>query len=509
MAGAVVRLGPLAEGHRLGRVGESTQMVNEREGRSGPWATQAGWIFGDQVLSSGTNMMALLVVARAGGAAYLGSVGMATVPCMVMLVLLRSAVTQPYLIAAARVTERRQRLVAQMMAGATVAFALVASVFLLLAGVVIGSDTETGGATMVVALVLPAVLTQDFARYVAIGERCPQWAFFADFSWAAVQAGLLVLLVSHGRLTAATSLLAWGAGASVGALVGYGRFRLRPLPWQGAQDWWRSQRHLGGWLMTAQATAVAGQQLLLLSITVTLGRAATGGYLGVLTLMRPIGVVLMAVEVQAFALMARRAAVRGGRGVRSVGLWTAGAAIGVTLGYGLAILFRSEQILVTVFGPSFAEYSDLLPPVVVGLVAIAPTLGSMMGLRVVGKPRAVATSQFVFEITRNGLLVAGIMFAGLVAGLWGVALASGVFTVVTWVWFNRTNQRGDEQHASMADLRMVKASEASVHVASSAADDPAAQRGVAQGRPGRWRSQTADRSATAASGQADVVRSRT
>src|SRR5262249_42290769 len=112
----------------------------------------------------------------------------------------------------------------------------------LIAGVLIGGTT--GLAFVALGLMTPGLLLQDSWRYAFFAAGRGHQAFVNDTVWALVEVPLLVALKMTGHANVFWFIVAWGAGAYVGAVLGM--FQARVVPHLvGATLWLISHRDLG------------------------------------------------------------------------------------------------------------------------------------------------------------------------------------------------------------------------------------------------------------------------
>jgi hypothetical protein len=92
---------------------------------------------------------------------------------------------------------------------------------------------------------MPSLLVQDTARYFAFSLLKPGVALTSDLAWALVQGGMTIALLVTGSKNVSWIIVAWGAGASAGAIVGCWRCGLVPIG--SALTWLHSTKRYSGW----------------------------------------------------------------------------------------------------------------------------------------------------------------------------------------------------------------------------------------------------------------------
>ncbi|MBA2529681.1 MAG: hypothetical protein H0V19_06900, partial [Euzebyales bacterium] len=237
---------------------------------------QGGWALADQMLSSGTNFLAAIVVARLLGPAEYGSYALAFAAWVVVMALTRSMLVQPYIVSGAELEGSQWRDHTRLALGCVLMAGVLAGVVLVAIGAAVGFDS-TGRALATLGVFLAGVLVQDFWRYAAFTSRRPELAFFNDGIWAGVLIVVLFVLWRTDSLTAATAVAAWSGGAVAGAVWGVRQFQLLPVLDRRCLSWARKLARLAGWFGAANVVGQAGTQAALLIIAGTAGRAAVGG----------------------------------------------------------------------------------------------------------------------------------------------------------------------------------------------------------------------------------------
>ena len=170
----------------------------------------------DQVLSSGTGLLLIVLVARNADAATLGALSVALLVNGFFLGVVRGGVCEVVLL---RCRARPSRVAADLRNGLFLAIGagLIVAVVLLGAGAVLGG--ELGAFVSVVAVAAPFVYSQDLLRYVAYGRGRIDQAIALDGTWFGVQLVVSVALVATGGATPVRLAVAWAAGAAVAAVA--------------------------------------------------------------------------------------------------------------------------------------------------------------------------------------------------------------------------------------------------------------------------------------------------
>jgi hypothetical protein len=199
---------------------------------------RAGGAVADQVLSSGTQFLLIVLVARRADPTTFGAISVALLVHGFLLGVVRAAIAEVALLRCqAQPSESRRE--ARVGLFLTLSAGGMAGVGLLCVGLAVGG--EVGHYLQLVALAAPAVYAQDVLRYVAYGSGRIGLAIAVDGIWMGVQVVLSVVLIAAGQATPSLLILAWIAGAVACASAGALLLRLSPRP-VALGRWWAQER---------------------------------------------------------------------------------------------------------------------------------------------------------------------------------------------------------------------------------------------------------------------------
>ena len=378
-----------------------------------------GWTGVDQLLSSVSNVVVSLAVARAAGVDGLGAYSVAFALSIVVLGFQRALVSEPLLaIAVARQEDDHPR----HGLGAIAYLALGSATALLLAGILTGRRE-----LLALAAVLPLVCLQDAYRYVLFRRRKAHLAAGSDAVW--VLASIAAWPIITSEATATVAVTAWGVGAGLSALFGAWAARATPALGRGAIRWWsREARPLGGFLaLTSIVYAVAGQ-VTILGLAAVLGEGALGELRAAQILFGPIALATTAIS---FFALPRLAAIRESLSLRMGGLVAIGSAGMVALC--VIVLFLAAPLLFPIlYGGGFEARPALLAPLaiqmIVGALAMGPIL--LLKARMTGKP--LAGTRIITTLIGVPLVLAMAAAQGLVAAVWAMLGQAAIYVWLVW-----------------------------------------------------------------------------
>jgi O-antigen/teichoic acid export membrane protein len=390
-----------------------------RGARVRSYARSFAWSGVDQALSSLSNVVIAVAIARAGGTAGLGRFSVAFACYLLVLSFNRQLVAEPLLslrwhpIAANTLHEAPAL-------GASVLYLSVASL------AVLGIGVATGRIELVVlAPLLPGVCIQDLERYIAFRRQQHRLPATLDGLWVVFSALFCYWVLRSGSPVVAVA--AWGLAGGISAIYGAIRLRLVPTRPSVSIRWWRREaKHLGGFLTLASVAYMAGAQGVLLGIAATIGVEALGQLREAQILLGPAALGATAFSFFALPRLIRREGeiTSGNTGLMSV----AAATIAVTACGGSILL--APLVARLIFGHSTAVALALLVPLSLQLVFEAAAAGFSLPLQATQRGAGIA----VARAASVALGVPGVIWAASVGGIvlagWALAGQAGIYVLV-------------------------------------------------------------------------------
>lgn len=384
-----------------------------------PAVRRSAWVVVDQGVSSLGNFVAAILVARAVSDRLFGAFSAAFLVYTFVVSLSRGLVSQPLSIRASAKVKQHDDVAAA--AGAALVCGAVAGLVVLLAGVVIGGPA--GQALMVTGLLLPALVLQDTWRYALFTLGHPERAAANDLVWLGAQMALILLVLGLDGDSVPLLTAAWAGGAVVAAVVGVQQAAALPAVGQARAY---LTRHLAlGWRFAGEAVLGNGTfQLTMLVIGAALGAAAIGALRGGAVLFGPLNVALFALGSGGIAEGSRLLA-RAPSRVLPVLSAVSGVLVILSLAWGALLLAIPDSLGREVLGETWPGARELVVAYAVTTAGLAVVIGATLALQIV----AAAS-----ESLRLALIMAGVAFAGGVAGalLWGAPGAVWGFAVGAW-----------------------------------------------------------------------------
>ncbi len=381
----------------------------------------------DQLVSSASNFIVGVLIARAGGADALGAFGIAFLIWLVVVGTNRALVTEPMTVGGSLDSENaelREGLLASLTLGVGGA-GLVA-----VAGSVMGLAGLNPVSTLALAPWIPSLLVQDYCRLMAFRLRRPDRALISDVVFAVVQGtatlGLFVLHVG----SVSAFLATWGIGATAGALVGLGQVHVRVTGRGGIAHlralWPRSR-----WFLAEFGTAFLSNQGYLFLLPVLLGTAGFGVYRAGASFIGPVIVIFLVGGNVGLPECVRRLRQHGMPGLAAYTLRLTAAVVALTALYcGIAAILAVPMLRLT-YGEKFTGAAVITQLVAVDYIISAVGFGFGVALKAAGQMRqlwALRAASAIVSLT--GIIVLtnsfGLTGAGLAAVVAGAAYTVGV-----------------------------------------------------------------------------------
>ena len=388
------------------------------------------WGVADQGISSMTNFLLSAFVARTLGAEQFGAFSLAYVTYGFAINASRGLAVEPLLIRFSGTSVPTWRRAA---AGAT-GTALVVGVaggILGLATALLFRDTTTGQAFLALGLTLPGLLLQDCWRYAFFALGKGYHAFINDSVWAAVQIPLLIALKLTGHANVFWFVLAWGASAGAGAVLGSVQAGVLPSLTASAQ-WLARHRDLGPRYLAENTGSNAGDTLRSYTTTSILGLTAVGDIQAANVLLGPFKIILFGVgmiTIPEGAGLLRRSP-------RKLAPFCAVVSVGLTV---MALLWAAVLLVAMPHGLGHlmlgnlwhAAYPLVLPTTIFTAAGCAAA-GSSLGLHALGAARRSLRVVLLTSLLVIASAVIGALLWGKAGTLYCAAAASWAGTVMSW-----------------------------------------------------------------------------
>jgi O-antigen/teichoic acid export membrane protein len=382
----------------------------------------------DQVLSSGTQLLLIVLVARNADPTTFGAVSVALIVHGLLMGLVRAGVGEIVLL---RCRANLSAVRREACSGLFVALlaGVVSALCLAVVGVAVGG--EVGPFLLLMALAAPFVYMQDVLRSVAYGEGRVDQAVLVDGVWVVVQVGVSAVLLVAGDVTPTGLVLAWVLGAAVAALtVGpYRRMWPRPVA---VRRWWAEERARSSGFIADFLVSNGMWQAAFLLLGVVMPLDELGALRVAIVSVSPLANLMAGVRSLVLANLAglRDRPALALRRAAQVGACLAAAGTA----YGIALVLLPDSWGAELFGETWAEAATFVGIVAVSEVVRLPTFAAIDLVKVLGAPLDLVRTR----LTSSTGVVTGLLIGGIVGGPPGAAVGTTIgYTLSGVVWWRR------------------------------------------------------------------------
>ena len=391
-------------------------------------ARRLTWGLGDQAVSSMTNFVVGVFVARELGVAAFGVFSLAWVTYGVLLNVSRGLATDPLVVRYSGVSTADWKTATSRAAGTAIAVGAAFAVVSALAGLALGGTL--GSAFVALAVVAPGMLLQDSWRFAFFANGQGHKAFVNDVVWAVAMVPLLLLASAHG--TVQGFVVAWGGASLLAAGCGWLQSGIVPH-FAGVTQWLRQHKELGSRYLVENVSNSGASQLRMYGLGAIAGLADVGAIRGAELLLGPFLALLMGLNLVAVpeaARVLRDAPERLSRFCLTLGGVQAVAAAT----WGAILLFGVPDALGRlVLDDVWAHAEPLILPVSLSVTGAGIVAGAAAGLRALGAAPRSLRAQLVASAGYLGFGLVGALLGGAVGMSWGSTTAMWLGAGLWWL----------------------------------------------------------------------------
>ncbi len=402
--------------------------------------SRAAWTLADQVLSSLTNFVLAVVVAKNVDPAAFGAFSLAILTYGFVVGLVRCFVGQPFIVRYSAEDAQRHD-ATRRAAGAALSIGTVAGLACILAALVLHG--ASGSALAAVGICLPGAILQDTWRHIFFAAGRPALATLNDGIWAVMQT-LLLYLTLHAHSDVFMVTLAWGAAAAVAGLAGIVQARALPSM-TGTRSWLHETRSMNARLGLGYVINMGCFQLAFYIVGGILGLTAVASLRAAQVLLGPLQLVFSAFNSYALPVQSRQVAA----GRRLPRFSAGGSALlgAVAFGWVGVLLLVPDHLGRAVMGQNWDGADAVMLPSGVLLIVGALVLGASNGLIAMERSDAMLRVTIV-QAPLFLLAATGAAWYGVAGAAWGFAVAQSIGLVMTWVVFLRLARRTPRHRAA-------------------------------------------------------------
>jgi O-antigen/teichoic acid export membrane protein len=391
-----------------------------------------GWGFADQLLSSFTNFLLGLLVARAVSPRDLGAFSLVYATFTLTLGAVRALAGDTLVVRHSAVSKDRWHQGVRGSAGTALTAGVVVGTGCLIAGAILGGPLRI--LFSILGISLPALLVQDVWRFSFFAAGRGGSAFLNDLTWAAAMFAALVLLILSGATSVAWFTFAWAGAGCVAAFVGLLQLRVLPSGPVTAVRWLRHNRDLAPRFLAEFGLASGTSNLVLFGMGSLMGLDQLGRLRAGQIALGPLNVVFGGVGLVATpegVRLLRESPRRLMHGCRliSLGLGLSPLAVGAVL---LSLPAGVGEFLLR---GNWVAARSLLVPLSIGAATFGAAFGAYVGLRSLAAARRSLRARYVDAAATAVFAITGAAIGGAAGAAWGLAIAGFVKIANAWWQF--------------------------------------------------------------------------
>ncbi len=404
---------------------------------AGDGTRRAVWTLGDQALSSISNAALSLVLARLVSAESYGAFALTFTLFTFFLGVSQSLTSAVYVVRYSFTGGAVGLEAARGASAAALGFAACVIPLLILSAVLV--DAPLRQTLLALAVVLPALLLQDFYRTALVSSGRPRAAFTIDALSSVVAVAGIVVLEVQDLMTSWTYLLAWGSGASAAALGGVSRTHAPPF-FRGARAWLRAHGRSGLSLAIQWIAVLGATQVSLITLAARTDLTVVGGLRAAQTLLGPMSTLFVGLAAWVVPELIRRRS-RGSTLLRQA-LVLSCVTSACTALWSILLLLLPDATGVAMLGETWTNARLALPGYVVFTLALATSQGPSAALRIIDRVEQGLLPSLCFGVLLIILPILGASIAGIAGAAYGFGAAAVLSAPFYWLAYLRVSPAG-------------------------------------------------------------------
>lgn len=409
--------------------------------------TTLSWGLLDQIVSSGSTFMFIVIAATSVTARELGAMAFVFELYLLSVFVARGMAGDPLTSRFSGTDEAKLR--GAVRSATTTTLAVGIGIGLLLAVAAIFADPPLRGVLLVGAVALPGLTLQDFVRSALIVQGRVRSTFLNDTFWAIGQVPAMVLAIAINP-TAPTVFGAWAAMGCLAGVIGLIQLKCGLAHPRAVRAWLRETRDIWPYYLGDNMLFQVSSLLLVVVVSSTAGLTATAGFRVAMTVYAPLSLIGRGVITVAVAMLAPRR--DNPAEVRSAAMKISTILTPLAIGWGLLTLLIPTSVGKALFGDSWLEAEPLVFLACFVCASGLFATGVAIGLRALSAGRHTLTGRVIVSI---GAAIASLI-GGILGAEHGLFLALAIFfpisVVVWWGLLNHATRQAERKLESGASL---------------------------------------------------------
>ncbi len=393
-----------------------------------------GWAFADQVLSSGTNFLLGVLVARTVGVRDLGAFSVAYATFTFSLGAVRAIAGELLAVRHSAVSADEWREGVTRSAGTALMAGIVVGAGCLIAGA--GAVEPFRSVLSIVGLSLPFLLVQDVWRFAFFARGRGSAAFLNDVVWVAVMFVVFALLRYYDVSSVAWLTLGWASAGCLAAIVGVFQLKVLPSDPLSAARWLRGHRELAPRFVAEFLVSSGVSNLTLFAIGGIAGLGELGRLRAGEIALGPLTVLFAGAGLVATPEGVRLLHESPGRLLRGC-RWLSLALVAGVITWGAVVSIVPRGIGELLLRANWDTARSLLLPLSIALIGYAFSFGAWTGLRALAAARRSLRARCIDGALTFSLGLTGAYLGGATGVAWGYAVTGCLRSLNAWWQFTR------------------------------------------------------------------------
>ena len=337
-----------------------------------------GWALADQMLSSATNFLLALLIARTVGPHELGAFSLAYATFTFSLGAVRAIAGELLVVRHSAVSANEWGDGVRRAAGTALMAGIAVGTGCLVAGVSVGEPFRT--VLSIVGISLPFLLVQDVWRFAFFARGRGSAAFINDLVWATLVFAAFAVLRYVGVASVAWFTFGWAAAGSLATIFGVLQLRVLPSGPRTAVRWLRRHSDIAPRFFAEFAVGTGVSSFTLFAMGAIAGLGEVGRLRAGEIALGPLNVLFLGLGLVATAESVRllhespRRFVLGCR-------WLSLSMTAGVLAWGAIILLLPRSFGVIALRANWDAARSLLPPLLIAVAGSGTAFGAWIGLR--------------------------------------------------------------------------------------------------------------------------------
>jgi O-antigen/teichoic acid export membrane protein len=423
-----------------------------------PWATKGGLALLDQGISTGSNFVISILLARWLSAEQYGMYAVAFAVYMFLLNLHQALLLEPMLVFGSSVYRDSLRGYVKALLLIHLGMSLVMAFGLCVSAAVVSKLAQANGlsgALVGVAFAAPTVLLLWLTKRTFYLKLSPAPSAAAALLYCALTMGGLVLVYKHNQLSPLAAFLLMGLGGLGTSMVLLAYLRLRLPSSQNApslRDTWCRHWRYGRWALGANAMMWIPINAFYLLLSRFSGIAEAGELKALMNFAAPMLQACAALHTLLLPYAARLLQKEGGAGVSVILRRMTLLCVACAVPYWIVLLLFQAPAFRMLYAGRYTEVAYLLPIVALASVAGSAFFGPSIVLRSMESPGLIFAAVSVSSCVSIAIGIPLTQAWGVRGAVWGIALSQTLAFVAAVVLLRRKARQSSETAPTLLAL---------------------------------------------------------